>query len=250
MREGAKIILFRKGAKIQNFMKRGKPMKKFVILFLVTVILFSMSACGKKAKKDAVSNSKSVYESVTKSESIEELNKSVSKDVTDTIAALDSEFKTISADINTYDKYKSNKEKVNEFYTKIQNDINLLCIRLREYSVTYAEMIISSDKSFDDKYDDFDDLYDNIYEDAREEIYDEIYDDMFDDLYDTFYDGILKDAYDNVPYKEWSDIHSVEYEMWSDTHSEIYDIWSDAGSDIYDFWSDMRSEMWNKDIEK
>ena len=225
-------------------------MKKILTLFLVIAMLFSLSSCGEKTSNDTVSNSKSVSKAITKADTIEELDELVLKDVTDTITALTTEFEKLSTDIATYDKYKTDSNKVKGFYDKVQNDTKLLCIRLREYSSVYAELILSSDKSFDDKYDEFDALYDSVYEDARDEIYDEIYDGILDDMYDVFYDGILDDAYDNIPYDEWSDARSDEYDLWSDTRSEVYDIWSDAGSDIYDFWSDMRGEMWDKDIEK
>ena len=187
---------------------------------------------------------------VTKAYNIEELDELVLKDVTDAITTLNTEFEKLSTDINTYDKYKTDIGKVKDFYDRVQNYTKLLCISLRKYSSAHAELILSSDKSFDDKYDEFDALYDSVYEDERDEIYDEIYDGVLDDMYDRFYDGILDDAYDNIPYEKWSDARADEYDLWSDTRSEVYDIWSDAGSDIYDFWSDMRGEMWDKDIEK
>lgn len=210
-------------------------MKKFLTLLLAITMLFSLSACGEKTTNDTVSNSKSVSKTtVTKAYNIEELDELVLKDVTDTITTLNTEFEKLSTDINTYDKYKTDIGKVKDFYDRVQNDTKLLCIRLREYSSAYAELILSSDKSFDDKYDEFDALYDSVYEDARDEIYDEIYDGVLDDMYDRFYDGILDDAYDNIPYEKWSDARADEYDLWSDTRSEVYDIWSDAGSDIYD----------------
>ena len=161
------------------------------------------------------------------------------------------EYEKIISDIDTYEKYLENTDKVEAFYKQIYEDTKQLCMRMREYSLNYAETIMASDKSNDDKYKDFEKLYDCIYDDAGDDIYDEIYDGILDDLYDDFYDGILDDAYDNgVPYDEWSDARSDEYDWWSDARSDVYDEWSDFRSDVYDFWSDMRSELWDDDVER
>lgn len=181
----------------------------------------------------------------------EELNKMVLGDVEDTIASIKAENEKLVTDIDTYNKYLENTDKMEAFYQQICNDVRLLCIRMREYSIQYAENIMRSDQSNDDKYDDLEELYDCIYDDAGDEIYDEIYEDIFDDLYDAFYDGILDDAYDNgAQYDEWLEALSDEYDWWLDARSDIYDEWSDFRSDVYDFWSDIRSELWDDDIEK
>ena len=181
---------------------------------------------------------------------IDELSSVIESDVENTIAALNSSYEQLITEINSFDKYSENINKVESFYTdslKLHND---LCIRMYEYSLNFAELILSSELTDDEKYEELDIIYDNIYDDAGDDIYDEFYDGCLDDIYDDFYDGILDDAYDTVEYKEWSDIRSNEYKLWSDTRSEIYDFWSDSRSDIYDFWSDIKSEVWDNDIEK
>ena len=166
------------------------------------------------------------------------------------ISALWAELESLSADIDSYEKYKENIDLIESFYARTLEETRMLCIKMREYSLNYAEEIMSADNSTDEKYDALEEIYDCIYEDARDEIYDEIYDGILDDMYDIFYDGILDDAYDTVDYSEWSDASSNEYELWSDTSSEVYEEWSDFQSDVYDFWSDMGSELWDDDIEK
>ncbi len=226
-------------------------MKKFLSVLLIIGMIFSLSACGEKTSQDKVSDSKATTEkSIKSAKTLEELEQIVSADVDETVENLNIKLKEVLAENDTYEKYLENISDVEAFYVNILNDTELLCIRLQEYSIAYAEMILKSDKDFSEKYDDFDELYDVIYEDARDEIYDEIYDGILDEMYDAFYDGIMDDAYDNMPYEKWSDMRSNEYDLWSDTRSDVYDIWSDASSDIYDFWSDMRSEMYDKDIEK
>ena len=50
---------------------------------------------------------------------------------------------------------------------------------------------------------------------------------------------IIKDAYDEIDYDEWYDVHS-----------DAYDIWYDTRSDIYDFQFDLRSEVYDHDDER
>lgn len=214
-------------------------------------MIFSLSACGEKTSQDKVADSKTTTaKSLKSAKNLEELEVVVSTDVDETIGKLNTKLEKLLTENDTYEKYLENISGVEAFYGEVLSNTELLCIRLREYSIAYAELILKSDKDFSDKYDEFDELYDVIYEDARDEVYDEIYDGILDEMYDAFYDGVMDDAYDNMPYEKWSDMRSNEYDLWSDTRSDIYDIWSDAGSDIYDFWSDMRGEMYDKDIEK
>lgn len=244
--------------------------KKICALLLFGSCLFSISACGNKVASDDASNvrdSSKIEETLESRDTEEskdntddearkqigfkELNEVVSTDVENTISAIKSEYEKLVTDIDTYEKYLENTDKVEAFYEQVCEDTKLLCIRMREYSINYAEEIMASDKSNSDKYKDFEELYDCIYDDAGDDIYDEIYDGILDDLYDDFYDGILDDAYDNgAPYDEWSDARSDEYDWWSDARSDVYDEWSDFRSDVYDFWSDMRNELWDDDIER
>lgn len=246
-------------------------MKKVLSILLTGVMMLSLASCNDTEERDRFigfpSPSGSVSppqeENTEKSSSeLEEtnspstpnttdgLNEVVEKDVDDTIAALQVEYDNLVAEIDSYDKYEKNVAQIDMFYKKTCEETRQLCIRLREYSIDYAELILASDKSNDDKYDDLDMIYDNIYEDAGDEIYDEIYDWILDDMYDAFYGGVLDDAYDTVPYKEWSDVHSDEYARWADTRSDVYKVWADTRSDIYEFWSDMRGALWNDDIER
>lgn len=233
-------------------------MKKLFALLLSFALVLSLAACGGETTPTNSDNPPATSQNEENTEndksenatSLDGLAEIVATDVEDTIFTLTAEYDKLVADIDTYDKYLENTDRIEAFYAKVFADTQALCIKMREYSVDYAETILSSDNSNDDKYDDFDELYDSIYEDAGDEIYDGIYDGILDDMYDDFYDGILDDAYDDTPYDEWSDARSNEYEWWSDTRSDVYEEWSDFRSDVYEFWSDMRSELWSDDIEK
>lgn len=273
MKQFAKInkkILFRNKV-YKIFIEKEIFMKKKLFIPLLCLGLILMTACGKNNtifdKTSNIQDSSQMEESLEsrnaeeskdntddeakKQSGFEELNEVVSTDVDNTISDIKSKYEKLVTEIDTYEKYLENTDKIEAFYKQVYNDIQNLCIRMREYSINYAEAIMASTKSNVDKYKDFAELYDCIYDDAGDDIYDEIYDGILDDIYDDFYDGILDDAYDNgAPYDEWSDARSNEYDWWSNARSDVYDEWSDFRSSVYDFWSDMRSELWDDDVER
>ena len=79
--------------------------------------------------------------------------------------------------------------------------------------------------------------------------YDDVYDDPMDDLYDEYYDGVLEDAYDLVPYKEYSEQRSYFYQAWSGAHSEIYRLLSEHGSRIYGMCSAIGTAIYKDDYD-
>ena len=248
---------------------------KIVALLLTLTLTLSVAACGTSSTPDTntatntpteqvdATNETNAPENVNTPEpdspteqledsvepgTLDALEADVVKDVEDYLAALTGEMDNLVAEIDSFDKYSENADKVEAFYTKVCTDSSLIGICLMEHAVTYAEFIIGSDEDFDDKYDDLDELYDVIYEDAGDEVFDGIYDGILEDMFDIFYDELLDDAYDSVPYDDWYDARSNEYDWWSDARSDSYDIWSDTRSDIYDFWSNLRSAIYDKDI--
>ena len=216
-------------------------MKKIIAITLTLIMVAAMTACGGEA---TVTTSEEKQVSVG---TIEELELLIEEDVTDTTSALNTEYEELVAEIDTFEAYEKNVDKVQAFYDKINDENRELCIRMREYSVAYAKLITSSSTTNDEKEDAIDSMYDAIYDDACGDIYDALYDDLLGDMYDAFYDGVVSDGYDYVSYERWYDMSSDAYDMWSDCGSDIYDEWSDCGSDVYDFWSDIYSAMWDDD---
>ncbi len=241
-------------------------MKKLLALSLAILMLFSLAACGKNQQNEQTTGNEQKQSTTDKGNTdtekdttpsadisattIEELEGVISKDVEDTINALNAEWQTLSGTISTYDDYLKNAEKVEAFYEKINSNTEQACIRLQEYAVKYAEIIMASDMSSDDKYDAFDDLNDCIYDDAADDLNDGIYDGLLKDMQDALYEGVLDDSDDADDYSEWYDVRSDEYENWYDTRSDVYENWYDTRSDVYSFYYDMRGELWGDDIEK
>ena len=216
-------------------------MKKIIAITLTLIMAAAMTACGSEA---TVTTSEEKQVSVG---TIDELELLIEEDVTNTTSVLNTEYEELVTEINTFEAYEKNVDKVQAFYDKINDENRGLCIRMREYSVAYAKLITSSSATNDEKEDAIDSMYDAIYDDACGDIYDVLYDDLLGDMYDAFYDGVVSDGYDYVSYERWYDMSSDAYDMWSDCGSDIYDEWSDCGSDVYDFWSDIYSAMWDDD---
>ena len=227
-------------------------MKARLSLTIISLLLcFTMIVgCGSSSVQVS-DNSTPTETSVLNSSGIsfDNFDSVVSNDVEKTVSALTKEYEGLIKDIDTYEKYLKSVDKVEAFYTRINEVSKQLCIRMCEYSLSYAELIMASEKSNSNKYNTFEEIYNTIYDDAGEKIYDGIYDGILDDLYKYFYDGILDDAYDRAEYEEWSDASSDEYDWWSDTRSDVYDDWSDFRSDIYDFWSDIRGDLYDNDLD-
>ncbi len=179
--------------------------------------------------------------------SLESIEENTIAHVENAVAELNSDYANLLKEVDTYQKYLANPEKVERFYQAMVEKTKAICLEIREQSLAYAEVVISSDMDRSEKYDALDGIFDCMYEDARDIVFDDIYDDLRDEAYDTLYDGVLEDAYDVIPYKEWSDARSDAYEWWSDSGSDVYEEWSDCGSDVYGFWSDVKSEVFQDD---
>lgn len=181
---------------------------------------------------------------------LDELEARIEEHLAATITSLNSKWEALAAEIDTYEKYVENAERVSGFYQTVIAETDQMCIMLYEYSAAYARMILDSDMSADDKYDTIEGINDCLYEDACDEINDKIYEGILDDMNDFFYEGILNDAQDDVDYSNWYDVCSDEYNQWYDTSTEVYGLYYDAASEIYSFYYDMASELYSRDFER
>lgn len=181
---------------------------------------------------------------------LEDLETRIEEHLASNIASLASRWEALSVEIDTYDKYCDNSEKVSAFYETVISETEQMCIMLYEYSAAYARMILDSDMDADDKYAAVDGINDSLYEDACDEIHDEIYEGILEDMKDYYYEGILDDAEDDVNYSDWYDVCSDEYNQWYNTSSEVYGLYYDAASDIYSFYYDMSSELYSHDFDR
>lgn len=194
-------------------------MKKKIAIILAILTLTSITACGQSNGNNSSSKTESSYSSSDNSKSeksshkestsntedttvVEETTKkpessstkkdvstldgieaAVSEDVENTISGLEKEFDSLKSEIDTYDKYLQNTSEIEDFYNKIVKTNEDVCIRLYEYALEYANIVVNSNSDSYDKYDDLKGIYDCIYDDAGK------------DIYNGIYDGVLKDMY-------------------------------------------------------
>lgn len=244
-------------------------MKKIIAFLLVLVLTFSLVACGGEKSTNDTQNNDTQNNDTTQSEqsdnsgentsfgvnlegveTLDDLEIRIDEQLSASIESLNTRWQTLSTEIDTYEKYCKDSEKVSEFYQTVITDTEQMCIMLYEYSAVYARMILDSDMSNDDKYDAADGINDCLYEDACDVINDEIYEGILEEMNEYFYEGILDDAEDEVDYSEWYDVCSAEYEQWYDTSSEVYSLYYDTASDIYSLYYDISSELYSGDTER
>ena len=242
-------------------------MKKIITILLTAAMLLSLAACSAEENSsemptdtavDAETPAPSTDEPTGEAygtdlddiTTLDELEIQIEEHLSERIASLNASWEALALEIDTYEKYVANTEKVAAFYQTVVDETEQMCIMLYEYSAAYARMILDSDMSTDEKYDAVDGIHDCLYEDACDEIHDEIYGGLLDDMSDYFYDGILDYAQDDVSYSEWYDVCSEEYSQWYDTSSEVYELYYDAASEIYSFYYDMSGELYSQDYEK
>lgn len=196
------------------------------------------------------SNSEAIFDTTLReAANVEELENIVEAHVEECIQALQNEWTNLSANYDTYEKYISNSDVIEEFHAHIEDSASQILAMICNYGITYSEFILESDSAAKDKYKDFEGFKDLIYEDACKDVKDEIYEGLLEDIKDYYYEGIIKDAKDSIPYSEWSDARSDAYSWWSDARSEVYSTWSDTRSDIYGYYCDIRSELYSQDLE-
>lgn len=226
-----------------------------VIAILLIVIIVLLLGKGQDPNNQNSNNSnnntteKTTNNTPTKIEasSYEELEKVVNDDITKTTSELDNEFQTLSASITSYNDYVKKKDDVKAFYEKVVDTTDALNIRMREYALKYAQLILSTEKSYRDKYKAMDDLKDAIYDDAGDDIKDAIYEDLSEDIKKAFYSGVLKKCPDGIDYSNWYDISSDDYSNWYDMSSDVYSSWYDMSSDVYEFYYELASEIYSND---
>ncbi len=169
-------------------------------------------------------------------------------DVENTISVLAEEWADLLSQTTTFDTFVARDDDVEEFYEKIVDTVENLCVRQQQYAVDFATSIMNSDS--DTKYRDLRYIYSCLYGRSRRYIYRNVYNGILKDMHKYYYNGVLKNAKNSTSYSNWSEARSDAYGWWSDARSDTYSIWSDTYSEIYSFYSDMRSEVYSKDFGK
>ena len=178
--------------------------KAVVSIVLAAALLAACSSSQTGKTGSAASSEKSAEANETKGSEV--LDPSTITDDEDTLRdAVDSQTEdlknrltvqsqTLTSEIDSYDAYKENVDKVEEFYDTVVTETNKTLILLRKDSSAYAAALLASDRDQDDIYNDLDDIVDDVYDGGCDDISDDIYDGLMDDMRDAFYDGVLDDS--------------------------------------------------------
>ena len=220
-----------------------------IVVICLLVFMKKDNNSGNNDNNENKSSEKSNNSGV-KGTTIEELRKNMKAESDSYIEALENEYKSLTEEISDYSKYKTNASKVEAYYKKVVDDCDSFAIKIREYALKYANVIVNSNTDIMTKYNDMEDMYDDIYSDVSEDMYDDIYSGILEDMYDFYYSGILEKIYNKIPYKEYSSARSNEYSNYSDARSDVYRTYSDVRSDVYRFYSKLRSKLYSGDLDK
>ena len=181
--------------------------------------------------------------------SVEEVEAIVETHVGECIAALNKEWEDLSTEIDTYEKYIENVDRIEAFHIRVEDASAEILTMICQYGVAYTDLILQSDSSTDDMYDAFEGFKECIYDDACELVNDKIYDQLLEEVKDYYYDGIIDGAKESVTYSDWSDARSDAYGWWSDARGEVYSNWSDTRGDLYSYWLDVRGELYSDSLD-
>lgn len=182
--------------------------------------------------------------------SFDELDDLIDNYVTGKVKQLKSLWNSLSSEVDSFDKYCDNSDRVSAFYNTVLNETEQICLSLYEYTAVYSRKVLDSNLSAEKKYKTIDGIKDVIYDEACEDIKKKIYDGILEDIKNYYYDDIIEKARDKVDYSKWDEVSSKEYNQWDEVTSAIYTLYDDTSSDIYSFWNDLSEELYNDNTER
>ena len=155
-------------------------------------------------------------------------------------------------ELNTYEVYAANNDRVDALYRHIVEEINSLCIEMKEYALRYVELILESDVSDSDKSDAIDRMYDYAGDNASEAIYSDIYNKLIGDLYDGFLgnDLVLNSVSVNASFEEWKYLYDDEWYRYRTARDYVYFLGDRLEADVYNFRGDIKTALINGDDER
>lgn len=223
-------------------------MKHILSVCLSLALVFALCACGTEG---GIAASESGKRKTSKVDTLDAILADIETDYGATIQKLSDELTKINTKINgDYKAYVKNRGMIDDWYALVREESAALFERTEENCRRYILLMPEQvEHTYSDMQDAAEKIFDTVYDDAQDEFYDEVCDRMMDDLFDDYYDGVIDDAYNLVPYKEYSDQISYFYEAWSDAWSDIYDLWSDNGKTVYEMWSDVTSAIYRENYD-
>lgn len=228
-----------------------KMKKNVFFLLLFSLITLSLVSCNKNSSSGEIDKSSNIAESTKSNTShnnyskLIEIEDAINEDVKVSSESLQESLNDVFSSVgDSYDDYKKNVQKIEDWYTLTQTESEKLYSRITANCTAYYKLIVNTVdlKDYKSWNSAMDDCYD-IWNDAMDDYYD-TWDDLYDDIYDK-YDKLLNDAYNEVSYAEASDAWSNMYTTYSDGWSVMYSIYSNAWSTLYSNHSTVWSGLYN-----
>lgn len=243
-------------------------MKRCLTIFLVTVMLFSLVACGKTESANipgptsapAPTSTSVPTENARPTEKPGNTEQPVkysydANDMKSMLTFIKTTGAFASADIatqaetlvdrlgNTYSTYSAHKADITAFFdatqarsTELYKAFYACCI---DYYRCVAKQGLQDYSAWDDA---LGELYDQ-WDESLEEYYD-TWDKSFENVYETC-DELISDASDELEYSEYSDAWSEMYDEYSNAWSEMYEEYSDIWSALYEDYSSIWSSFYD-----
>lgn len=230
-------------------------MKRSIAAMISIAMILTLCACGASENTDtkpsAGTTTSKKAEKRKNADTLEGVLAAVSDDYEETIQALQDSLGKINTLIDgDYGAYIKNRQMIDDWYAQAETETAELFQRTEENCRQYfILMSTQTEHEYKAMSKAAEKIYDDVYDDARDDFYDDVYDDLMDDLYDAYYDGILNDAYDLVPYKEYSEQRSYCYQAWSEARSALYSLYSEHGSRLYELYSTINHAICNDDYD-
>lgn len=192
-----------------------------------------------------------VFDTTIKSiTSTEEFDTIVMNQVFECILALNNEWISLSNDINTYDKYSKDSDKVEDLYNHLADASESILVMIQKYGISYAKLVLESKSSSEDKYNDIEDFSYCIYEDACGMVEDKIYNCILGQMKDYYYNGMLKNAKNDEDFDDWSVVYNNDSRRWSKAYNKVGAKVLLARSDIKNYYKRLRDALAGNDINE
>lgn len=226
-------------------------MKKVFALVLTTVLLLSLTACGRRFPALTPGSDKPVSTKPARvsydDSSLEGILDGIQASFDTVAASLESQWEMTEQTLgNSYESYCENKSALTAWYGVVSDETTALFAQADEWMAAYCKTIVDTLPQDDQDawLDSLDRFREVVYEDCFDTLKDRVYDDLMDRVKDEYYDGVIKDGKDTVGYSEWVDTRSEAYSDWVDARSSFYSAWVDARSHVYSTCIDLKSAVW------
>ena len=245
------------GFKLKSKRDNKKWLIPVIVGAVIVVVALVVTVIALSAKKDAQS-AETTVPTVTEEQQTtmkvvlrdnDKFQETLEKKSEKSIQAMTDRYTAMSKEIGgTYEGYKNNTDKINDWYAFCETETENFCNEASQYCYAYYQNIAKDGiqdnstwtKEMEDGY--------TIWTREMEDYYKActgLYESAFKD-----FDRVLTKAYDQADYDQVYTVYSDLSDGYQSACSSLYDVYSRAYSDLYDFYQEVWNDYYNgqKDI--